>query len=110
MVNEDNTQMVNEDNTQVTNESNAAEVVNNEATIVTTTDTNSALLLNSSIDSNVCCMCFVNYEDDVLDGCGADWIECACGRWLHVDCAEDCITDRHGKNRYCPYCLEGLIQ
>ena len=72
-------------------------------------DTRISTLLNESIDSNVCCMCFGSYEDDVLDGYGADWINCACGRWLHVDCTEDCITDCRGNKRYCPYCLDGLI-
>ena len=49
-------------------------------------------------------MCFVSYEDDVLDGYGADWIDCACGWRLHVDCGEDCVTDCRGNKRYCPYC------
>ena len=62
----------------------------------------------AGIDTDVCCMCFGNYEDDVLDGYGAEWIRCTCGRWLHLDCAEDCIKDQHGKERYCPYCIDGL--
>ena len=66
--------------------------------------------LNASIDSNVCCMCFGSYEDDVLDGYGADWIDCACGHWLHVDCANECVIDCHGNKLYCPYCVDGLIQ
>ena len=28
----------------------------------------------ASIDTNVCCMCFGNYKDDILDGHGAEWI------------------------------------
>ena len=47
--------------------------------------------VDDSIDVNVCCMCFETYENDVLEGNGAEWIDCACGRWLHLDCAEDCI-------------------
>ena len=44
-------------------------------------------------------LCFVNYKDDILDGCCTEWIKCACsGRWLHFDCAEDCITDQNGKD------------
>ena len=31
---------------------------------------------DEGIDTNVCCMCFANYEDDI-DGCGAEWIKCA---------------------------------
>ena len=51
-----------------------------------------------------------NYEDDVLDGYGTDWIDCACGCWLHVDCADECVTDCHGNKCYCSYCVDGLIQ
>ena len=54
-------------------------------------------------------MCFGNFQDDVLDGYGADWLDCACGQWLHCDCAEDCVTDRYGKKRYCPYCVDDLM-
>ena len=56
-------------------------------------------ILDESIDTDICCMCFTNYEDDVHDG-NAEWINCPCGRWLHLDCAEDCITDQSGKERY----------
>jgi len=61
--------------------------------------------LNNTIDINTCCMCFGNYEEEVLDGNGSDWINCACGRWLHLECAEDCITDRHGKEITVPTAL-----
>ena len=61
------------------------------------------------IDPNICCMCFVTYEDDVLEGVGASWISCACGRWLHEDCAEDqIIIDDDGKERNCSFCLDLL--
>ena len=63
---------------------------------------------NSEIDVNVCCMCFGHYDDDVLEGYGAEWMDCTCGRWLHVDCVEDCVVDRFGNNLYCPYCIDGL--
>ena len=66
------------------------------------------MILDESIDTDICCMCFTNYEDDVHDGNGTEWISCACGRWLHLDCAEDCITDWNGKERYCPFCIDGL--
>ena len=38
--------------------------------------------LNASkgLDPNMCCMCLGNFKDDVLDGCEADWLDCACGR------------------------------
>ena len=60
------------------------------------------------IDPNVCCMCFVTYEDDVLEGARASWISCACGRWLHEDCAEDQIIDDDGNERNCSFCLDLL--
>lgn len=44
-----------------------------------------------TIDPNTCCMCFTSYKDDVYEGLGAEWISCPCGRWLHEDCAEDCL-------------------
>ena len=56
---------------------------------------------NEEIDPNTCCMCFVSFEENVLDGCGAGWIPCLCGRWLHKDCAEGCVTDKRGNQRYC---------
>ena len=63
---------------------------------------------SDSIDPNVCCMCFGTHEDDILEGAGAEWISCACGRWLHEDCGEDCITDENGQERFCPFCLDFL--
>ena len=89
-------------NSEVADENNDAEKENEVATASNTSHGSHKETLNPGIDPNVCCMCFGNYEEDVLDGCGADWIDCACGRWLHVDCAEDCITDCHGNSRYCP--------
>ena len=72
----------------------------------TTESTGSTLgTVNDSIDVNVCCMCFETYENDVLEGNRAEWIDCACGRWLHLDCAEDHVVDSNGKELYCPYCL-----
>ena len=61
---------------------------------------------NESIDANVCCMCFVHYDDDVLEGSGADWIFCKCGRWLHEDCIEDVVKDNEGIERFCSFCVD----
>ena len=61
---------------------------------------------DENIDSNVCCMCFVHYEDDVLEGSGMDWIACKCGRWLHEDCIEDVVKDNAGDERYCSFCVD----
>ena len=62
------------------------------------------------IDINVCCTCFISYKDDFISGSGMDWISCSCRRWLHEDCAEDCVIDQDGKERMCtcPYCLDIL--
>ena len=87
---------------------NRTEVTNNRNDAEVATETRSSVLVSKTINANACCMCFGNHEDNVLDGNGADWIDCACGRWLHVECAEDCIKDFHGNQHYCPYCLDGL--
>jgi len=58
------------------------------------------------IDPNTCCMCFVNYEDDVLEGAGAQWIYCKCGRWVHEDCVEETVLDSHGEQRFCTFCVD----
>ena len=60
------------------------------------------------IDTNVCCTCNGLYEHDVIEGTGADWLACACGRWLHEDCVEDCIKDDEGKERICLFCLDSF--
>jgi len=39
-------------------------------------------------------MCFVSYEDDVLEGAGTEWIFCKCSRWLHEDCVEDVVMEK----------------
>ena len=48
---------------------------------------------DNSVNVDICCMCFVHYKDDVLEGLGADWIFCKCGRWLYEGCVEDVIKD-----------------
>ena len=61
---------------------------------------------NQIIDSKVCCMSFITYEDDVLEGARDSWISHACGRWLHKDCAENQIIDDDGKEHSCSFCLD----
>ena len=60
---------------------------------------------DSDINTDVCCMCFGLYSEGVVSGDSRDWIECACGRWLHEECAEDREVDANGKERFCPSCL-----
>ena len=62
------------------------------------TDTNCEADFNDS----ECCVCFVPYEEDQS---GKDWVACGCGRWLHEDCADDCIIDSDGNERLCLICL-----
>ena len=51
-----------------------------------------------NIDDGECCMCFTMYEEDIRELSGKEWVECACGQWLHEDCAEDCVLDNDGKD------------
>lgn len=60
---------------------------------------------SEEIDVNECCMCFGNYVDDIIEGAGAEWISCACGRWLHEDCIENQVIDTSGRERFCPFCV-----
>ena len=57
-----------------------------------------------NIDDGECCMCFTTYEEDIRDQSGKEWVQCACGRWLH----KDCVLDNDGKERLCPFCLDIL--
>ena len=61
-----------------------------------------------NINDSECCMCFTTYEEDLRDQSDKDWVACACGRWLHEDCAEDCVVDDEGKERLCHFCLDVL--
>ena len=65
-------------------------------------------MTNSDIEEDLCCMCFGSYSDDVIEQSGKDWIQCACGRWLHEDCAEDHRVDQSGQDRFCYSCLDLL--
>ena len=40
---------------------------------------------------------------------GKDWVMCACSRWLHEECADDCVLDNTGKERLCPLCLNVFV-
>ena len=59
--------------------------------------------LDESIDTEECCACFGQYSDDI--GTGREWLECACGRWVHEDCVENIVYDTNGKEKLCPLCL-----
>ena len=65
-------------------------------------DSNKDSCTNSDINT---CMYFGLYSEGVVSGDGRDWIECACGRRLYEECAEDCEADVNGKERFFPSCL-----
>ena len=73
--------------------------------VMTSTRAQKTRFEDEVIDPSVCCMCFGTYEEDILEGAGADWISCACGRWLHEDCAEECRIDLDGQERFCHVCV-----
>jgi len=74
--------------------------------VVPSTESTTNSRNDENINPNVCCMCFVHYEDDVLEGSGMDWIFCKCGRWLHEDCVEDVVKDNVGDERYYSFCVD----
>ena len=67
-----------------------------------------ARIQDETIDENKCCVCFTLYDEDVQNKSGKEWVMCACSRWLHEECAEDCVLDSTGKERLCPLCVDIL--
>jgi len=51
-------------------------------------------------------MCFGHYNDDVIEGSGADWIFCRCRQWLHEDCGEEVVKDSDGVDHVCSFCVD----
>ena len=60
---------------------------------------------SEQVNDNECCVCLVLYGDDQS---GKDWVACVCGRWLHEDCADDCVIDSDRNRRLCFICLNNL--
>ena len=58
-----------------------------------------------SYSSDVCCACYGTYQDDVEQQSGKEWVQCSCKRWLHEDCAIDCIVDASGNEMLCSFCI-----
>ena len=52
-----------------------------------------------------CCECFVTFEEDFMLGNEAEWAQCGCGRWIHVDCIHETTIGENGKPRMCSYCV-----
>ena len=60
-------------------------------------------LIEDSINTDGYCACFGLYTDGI--GTGREWLECACGRWIHEECIEDVVYNANGKEKLCPLCL-----
>ena len=81
----------------------AATSGSSQSTSLTTKPKAKTPCLDESIDTEECCACFGQYSDDI--GTGREWLDCACGRWLHEDCVENIVYDTNGKEKLCPLCL-----
>ena len=44
-------------------------------------------------NDSMCPICSSMYSLDVEEGNGRDWIQCACGIWLHDDCIPEAIVE-----------------
>ena len=44
-------------------------------------------------NDSICPICSSRYSFDVEEGNGRDWIQCACGIWLHDDCIPEAIVE-----------------
>ena len=71
--------------------------------VTTTRPPAKAPCVSDDIDTEECCACFGQYSDDI--GTGREWLECACGRWVHEDSVENIVHDTNGKEMLCPLCL-----
>ena len=58
-----------------------------------------------SVNTSECCECLRLYAKDVRQGNGAEWVECACGHWLHEDCIDSVVCDADGKEKLCSFCV-----
>ena len=52
-----------------------------------------------------CCECFGTFEEDISPGNGAEWVQCACKQWIHVECISETVTDENGRKRVCSNCV-----
>ena len=53
---------------------------------------------------DTCCECSRTYDQDVTEGTGAEWVECACGKWLHEECIQQVEYDKNGQEKLCSSC------
>ncbi len=59
----------------------------------------SKVTMDSSIFTDLCCVCFSSLEED--EGTGREWLQCICSRWIHEDCV---VPNPNGENKLCPIC------
>ena len=59
---------------------------------------------NANINSDVCCVCYLTFENDQQQGNGLEWVQCVCGRWLHEECICEIDIDEQGRELFCPFC------
>ena len=52
-----------------------------------------------------CCECFGTFEEDISLGNGAEWVQCACKQWIHMECISETVIDENGKQRVCSNCV-----
>uniref|UniRef100_A0A1X7SHW6 Uncharacterized protein n=1 Tax=Amphimedon queenslandica TaxID=400682 RepID=A0A1X7SHW6_AMPQE len=55
-----------------------------------------------SSDIYECSECSQTYNED---NSGEEWVQCACGSWMHEKCIIDVVIDENGKERFCPVCI-----
>ena len=53
--------------------------------------------VDSTIFTDICCVCFGSYEDD--EDTGREWLQWSCDRWIH----QDCII-ANNSDKLCPLC------
>ncbi len=56
----------------------------------------SKFTMDSSIFTNLCCVCFSSFEDD--EGTGREWLQCIFSRCIHEDCV---VPNPNGENKLC---------
>jgi len=39
----------------------------------------------------------------------AEWTQCACKRWMHVDCVSETVADSDGNLRICSFCILSTV-
>lgn len=63
--------------------------------------------ISTEIDENTCCECLHTYEEDIKQGTGAEWVQCACERWLHESCisTNQVELDENDKEKLCSRCM-----